>query len=375
MSAAVCAMLLGTSCQNEEIVKQVTTEEFTLKLDMGANSRTMMSENGPVWGNEEELYVVGDNGNSYGTLRMVWKSSDGKKAMFSGKITGDASKLQHMVYPVPNEDNQILMKMMYGANHNAPMLGTIVGGEVTGLGYEGGLVKLDFSPAAAGETFTAKVTDISSELIVGGYYAFNPISGTLTYHEVEGSVLEIKSVPSDGIVWLPVATDAPKGTPETITVSVTDKFGNTISETVKINKEGAAASEENSFPKMIYNESTGLAPDSEEIEIVTGEDALKIAFAEGGQYTLTEDVTLKEALTLAEGKALYLDLGGNEIIADFIGGVIYNHGTLDIKNGSINNKNAGTSGNDRANGVVNFGTMTFNHVNVGSDKNGRKCSS
>ena len=49
MSAAVCAMLLGTSCQNEEIVKQVTTEEFTLKLDMGANSRTMMSENGPVW--------------------------------------------------------------------------------------------------------------------------------------------------------------------------------------------------------------------------------------------------------------------------------------------------------------------------------------
>lgn len=364
-------MLLGTSCQNEEIVSRAEGQEFSLTLDMGAKSRTMMGENGAVWGDNEALYVVGDGGKSYGTLTMVWKSEDGKSAMFSGKITGDAGKLEHMVYPVPNGGNIISVKSLIGGNHNAPMVGRIVDGEVNGLGYEGGLVKLDFSTAAEDEDFTVKATNADGELIVGGYYQFDPVNGTLTYHEVEGSTLSIDNVPANGIVWLPVASDAPKGTPETITVSVTDKYGNTISGNVNINQGGAAASDNNSFPAMTYNETTGLAPDSEDVESVNGADALKTAFTNGGQYTLTSDVTITQALTLAEGKALYLDLGEFTITADFAGGAIINNGTLNITNGYIVNDNAGTAdAAGRAHGIVNYGTLTLKDVNVGSDEMG-----
>lgn len=318
----------------------------------------MMDNNEAVWGTDESIYVVGDGGKSYGTLNMVWRSEDGKSAMFSGKITGDANKLEHLVYPVPT-DNKIRMDAMDGSSHNAPMLGSIVDGEVTGLGYEGGLVKLELSTGAAGESFTVKASDNAGVSIVGGYYTFDPADGTLTYTETTGDVLEISNVPADGIAWVPVASDAPKGTPETITVSVTDKFGNTISGNVEVHEGGAAASDDNSFPKMTYDETTGLAPDSEDVEIVDGADALREAFANGGQYTLTDDVTITETLTLAEGKALYLDLGGNTINIDGQSATsvldIANRGTMNIFNGNISASNYENSRRC----IYNYGTMTI----------------
>jgi len=350
-------MLLGTSCQNEEIVSRTEGQEFSLTLDMGAKSRTMMGENGAVWGDNEALYVVGDGGKSYGTLTMVWKSEDGKSAMFSGKITGDAGKLEHMVYPVPTTDNKIQMNAMDGSSHNAPMVGKIEDGEVTGLGYQGGLVKLDFSSAAVGESFTVKATDNAGVSIVGGYYTFDPVNGTLTYTETTGDVLEISNVPSDGIVWVPVDSDAPKGTPETITVSVTDEFGTTISGDVNISQGGAAAEDGNVFPSMTYNENTGLAPTKS--ETVNDADYLKEAFTNGGQYQLTQDITLTEALSLPEDKSLYLDLNGKTITLDGSNAEevveIKNYGTLNIFNGKIEAANHENSRRC----IYNYGTMTI----------------
>lgn len=350
-------MLLGTSCKNEEIVSRTEGQEFSLTLDMGAKSRTMMGENGAVWGDNEALYVVGEGGKSYGTLTMVWKSEDGKSAMFSGKITGDAGKLEHMVYPVPNGENIISVKSLIGDNHNAPMVGRIVDGEVNGLGYGGGLVKLDFSTAAEDEDFTVKATNADGELIVGGYYQFDPVNGTLTYHEVEGSTLSIDNVPANGIVWLPVASDAPKGTPETITVSVTDKYGNTISGNVNISQGGAAAEDGNVFPSMTYDINTGLAPT--ESESVDGANVLEEAFTNGGQYLLTQDITLTKALSLPENKSLYLDLNGKTITLDGSNAEevveIENYGTLNIFNGKI----VATDYENSRRCIYNYGTMTI----------------
>lgn len=297
-------MLLGTSCQNEEIVSRAEGQEFSLTLDMGAKSRTMMGENGAVWGDNEALYVVGDGGKSYGTLTMVWKSEDGKSAMFSGKITGDASKLEHMVYPVPNEDNQIPMFTLDGANHNAPMVGSIEGGEVTDLGYVGGLVKVKVNGEVGENGVTLKAVEGNNAnagtSVVAGYYQFNPTSGTLEYKqyedgEGENNTVTVTNIPENGIIYLPVDTDATKDNAETITVSLTIGDKDPVVAQVKVAENGATESGENSFPVVNYDEVEGVVSSK-----VGTLDELKNALSIGGEYELTNDIETSEVLQIGK---------------------------------------------------------------------------
>jgi len=312
MCAAVCSMLLGTSCQNEEIVSRTEGQEFSLTLDMGAKSRTMMGENGAVWGDNEALYVVGDGGKSYGTLTMVWKSEDGKSAMFSGKITGDVSDLEHMVYPVPNEDNQIPMFTLDGANHNAPMVGSIEGGEVTDLGYVGGLVKVKVNGEVGQNGVTLKAVEGSNAntgtSVVAGYYQFNPTSGTLEYKqyevgEGENNTVTVTNIPENGIIYLPVDTDATKDNAETITVSLIIENEEPVVAQVKVAENGATESGENSFPVVNYDEGVGVVSSK-----VGTLDELKNALSIGGEYELTNNIETSEILQIGKN----VEIKGNE---------------------------------------------------------------
>lgn len=346
MSAAVCALLLGTSCQNEDIVNQAATQEFTLKLDMGANSRTMMSENGPVWGNEEELYVVGDNGNSYGTLRMVWRSSDGKSAMFSGKITGDASRLEHMVYPKP-VDNQIQMNTLNGANYNAPMVGSIEDGEVVDLGYIGSLVSIELDGLKGAEI----QNDPTGAKVIGGYYQFNPVNGTIEFKADQNGTLTITNIPDDGIVYIPVHTTADQNSKETIYMQLTGvtpegsdtqtDLGTPIVINANVAKNALVESNDNGF--------AFVGDEVVEYDVISDYEGFNTACTNGGVYKLGVDLNVGEDVTfvLKNGKEMILDLNGKKLSATSIKtGSNYNMfdvngGTLTVMNGEMEYEHKG----------------------------------
>ena len=97
---------------------------------------------------------------------------------------------------------------------------------------------------------------------------------------------------------------------------------------------------------------------------IAAKDALTSAFANGGSYVLTSDVTIEEALTLASG-TMVLDLDGNtlKIEGNTINNGLINNGKLTIKNGSINFN--GSTANGAA--IRNNAQIQLDNVNVTSE--------
>ena len=224
LSIAAMSMILATGCQNEELVQQTSADEYSLTLDMSTGSRTLHNEAGKcVWGDNEQLYVVGDGGKVYGTLTMKSKSADGKKAVFSGKVVGDPAKLRFMVYPVPETDGTIPMGNIDGTNHNAPMTGQInADGVVTGVDYAGGLIKV---PVTGISDMVVNAENKEGKVVTGGVYTFNPVTGQLTFDPDGGTPIYINNIEgTNGFVYVPVETDVTEDSAEKteeVTVEVT----------------------------------------------------------------------------------------------------------------------------------------------------------
>lgn len=106
------------------------------------------------------------------------------------------------------------MTKMYGTNYNAPMVGSISNGEVTGLAYEGGLVRIELDGVKAA-TFQNDAKKI------GAYYSFNPQNGTIELIEDEGGTLTVENIPADGVIYIPVVTSADKNNTEKVTMQLT----------------------------------------------------------------------------------------------------------------------------------------------------------
>ena len=261
LGVAAMSMILSTSCQNEEMIQQVSVSEYSLTLDMGVSSRTLHNEEGEcVWGEKEQLYVVGNGGKVFGTLTMKSKSADGKKAVFSGKVTGDPAKLQFMVYPVPEADGTIPMGNIDGTNHNAPMTGIINPDGRVIADYAGGLVKI---PVSGINDLKVNVKNLAGKSITGGCYAFNPATGKLTFDPNAGSSINISNIAqTNGFVYVPVETDADEGTQtetEEVTVEVTVGEGtNQQTQSFEtIVQEGAITAKD--IPGILIDESGTLA--------------------------------------------------------------------------------------------------------------------
>ena len=81
-----------------------------------------------------------------------------------------------------------------------------------------------------------------------------------------------------------------------------------------------------------------------QISAVSSKDDLKAAITNGGEVVLSEDVALNEALTVASGKTVSIDLNGqtltlSETSTTNVSDDITNNGTLTIKNGTIKSAN------------------------------------
>ena len=135
--------------------------------------------------------------------------------------------------------------------------------------------------------------------------------------------------------------------PITITLSVSD--GTTTKELITYNNKTVAR-------VKVYTATLNYG----EIEANTPTNKVKALFTNGGSLTLTENVTLDEALTLVSGKEVTLDLGGkiltlSEEATSTASDDITNNGTLTIKNGTIVSANTA---------IASYGNLTLIDCNV-----------
>lgn len=297
LGAAALSMFLATGCQNEELIQQSSANEYSLTLDMSTGSRTLHNENGEcVWGDNEQLYVVGDGGKVYGTLTMKSKTEGGRKAVFSGKVVGDPAKLRFMVYPVPASDGTIPMGDFDGRNHNAPMTGSInANGVVDNVDYAGGLVRMVMEGA---ETLDITTENSEGKSATSGTYTFNPSNGTLEFVAAPATAVAKVEVPASGVVYVPVAPvkDADGSTPTeeekkiTISVKVSEEAEAIEVPDVKIE---AGSINENSVPN--YTISGNIALPNEK---VSNFELLMKYLKEGKAIELTSDIQASQVITL-----------------------------------------------------------------------------
>lgn len=333
LSIAAMSMILATGCQNEELVQQTSADEYSLTLDMSAGSRTLHNAAGEcVWGDNEQLYVVGDGGKVYGTLTMKSKSADGKKAVFSGKVVGDPAKLRFMVYPVPETDGTIPMGNIDGTNHNAPMTGQInANGVVTDVDYAGGLIKV---PVTGISDMVVSAENKAGKVVTGGVYTFNPATGELTFDPDGGTPIYISNIEAtNGFVYVPVETDVTKESTEQteeVTVEVTIGEGaeeQTQSFPAEV-QEGAITTED--VPSFDVDEESGVMSVT-----VSSETQLAAALANGGEVILADNIELSKVIAIEEKIEVAIDLNGYAIV----GGEITNNGKLTITSTIISAEN------------------------------------
>lgn len=129
MGTAVAAMLLATSCQNEEIINQQESNLFRLEVQKGGSSRTAIASNGSVtWSKGDKLFVYGENG-TYGTLMLDDEDAGSESGTFNGFVYGNIKDLKYVAYGDGVKKVGDKVKVTLGditlPNSNAPMFATL----------------------------------------------------------------------------------------------------------------------------------------------------------------------------------------------------------------------------------------------------------
>lgn len=129
MSTAVAAMLLATSCQNEEIINQQESNYFRLEVQKGGSSRTAIASDGSVtWSKGDKLFVYGENG-TYGTLMLDDKDAGSESGTFNGFVYGNIKDLKYVAYgdgvKKVGDEVKVTLGDITLLNSNAPMFATL----------------------------------------------------------------------------------------------------------------------------------------------------------------------------------------------------------------------------------------------------------
>lgn len=326
MSMAVFAMMLSTSCSNEELVQNQFTgaREFSLTVDVNAGSRTVMDGQVNIWDGNDAVYVFSADGSVYGVLSidMNTLSPDGRTATFRGTVNGDAD-LRHVVFPAPKDNIptpanlKIGTDNVNGAEHNAPMYGEISGNNST-FEYLGGLVKFEIEGVKENQklAFEANVDD---EPVTGGVYRWDAANNKLVYEATGTTTIVTGLSDQNTTVYLPVAVDidadgnqtaAPKAS---IIANLYDGDNEPVQiineESIPISKGDIANTdgEKVTVPENAL-EGTGVKTVEELNQAIT-EGAYKIILA--GHL---QDVT--NTIVIPENKVLTIDLNGFGIHAN-----------------------------------------------------------
>lgn len=338
----VCAfsMLLATGCSNEELVEQIEQQQYTLEVGVGKNSRTYNDENGECnWGENEQIYVFSEDRTVSSVLTLL--SKNGNTATFAGTVSGDPAKLKYTIYPVPNKDGKIEMKTIDGNNHNAPMYGSIEGGGAK-LSFAGGVVKLDINGAGEGVFKAEGTKGVGS--VTGGHYTFNNETKKLEFVPGTSSVVEIKNIPDDGVVFLPVATEADlsENQKDVVTLTLTTPEGQTITENVEVAQGASTQSEENAFPSVNYDSTNGGLVKAKIEDLEGLEKALEV----GGEYELVKDITASTILKIRKGITI---IGNNKTVTStdsYVFEIMTSEINVEMNKLNIVNKSEKASGNN-----------------------------
>jgi len=284
ISAAVASMMM-VGCQNKDIVSEISDngEMFTLEINQGTGSRTEWGQNGETrWSTGDKIYVTSEDGTVTGVLTF----QGGNK--FKGFVYGgDASKLTHVLYPVP-ENGQIKINQPTGNKIGLPMMGELNQSK-TGANLDNlcALVKMPVEGVK-------DVTLADEGGLLTGHYEYN-----------DG---EIVFVPGEGNVIIPVVDGA-----ALFATSTQDEAGNTVNE-VEITVNNGT---DTYFIPVTQGEiETEDVPSIEisgnEVEAtmnVTTEAILEKALNEYDEVKLADDITIVEGVTVA-AETVTLDLNG-----------------------------------------------------------------
>ena len=123
----------AASCQNEDIQVQqdIQGQEFILEATFGAPTRTTLEEGTSsayqtVWSEGDQIYVCSADGRSKGILTLS-QGAGKNSGKFRGFVSGDASQIEHAIFPVP-KNGVIDLSNVDAGEVDAPMTADVSGG-------------------------------------------------------------------------------------------------------------------------------------------------------------------------------------------------------------------------------------------------------
>lgn len=389
---ALCSALFATSCTNENLAPDANGgHQVKVKVSVGEESRTMIGDNGMnVWNPNagEEIFVISEDGNVYGTLQLDESSlgEDGNSAFFKGTVIGNPAQLKYAYYPAPRrEGNEWIIRMndVDGKNHKAPMYGNVVhdqaGSWSVNFNNAGALVRFQIT-GIKGEAVGFTAQDANDKYLTGGYYHLN--NGSLEFESSEDSreqMTTIYNFPEDGIVYLPIGLDA-----QSMQVRAASSIS--ISAVLHENQGPRELFEIENIPVEKNYISTYSVPNFDVPE--TGEPVKsEFIYATSGEgkhtwetalnadmtsFKLAENIVLERALVLNVNKTITLDLNGKKV--ELTGTISGGGAVFEVSNGVLNiigngqviaSTEANATGNNavwvRQNGKVNIYGGTFSN--------------
>ena len=333
-------MTVATGCSNEESLEQVQNGNTVLAvIENGLDARTSVNDAYEVTWTADDAFSVWSNGTKAATLTLSGEAG-GTTGSFT--IDNNIELTEDMVALFPTSD---AMSYTFATNYtsqetDAPMAGSFADGKFS-FNLLTAMVRVVVDNVPAGEA----VLTISSENEV--------LTGTSTLSNGE------LSVPEDGDKEVTVTINNAEAGTLTFDVPVpVQNYANGLSVKLTSGTTEIFSKKTNAIDAAvgkIYVLDTSVLSDA---------DALMQAFADGGEYVLSSDVTLTETLGLAVGKNVTLDLGGKTLTINNASGYgVNNWGTLSVTNGKI--VYDGPSYNYAA--IVNKGVVSLNNVDITSD--------
>jgi len=293
--SACLLAFMATGCQDDGIVKQSAGEGnlFTLEVNRGADSRTTLGENGAtLWSKGDKLYVTSADGEVTGVLTLEGNGGSAN-GIFKGYIFGgEAKDLDHLVFPVPNmqEENMTIDMSKRNANKlDAPIVGSLEDGAVASIKNVGALIAVNVE-GGAGEALELSVKDSDDNDVLGGVYTFDVATGELVYTAPSQAEAVEVTVPESGVIYVPVSVPVvAEGSEDAPEVSLTIKRGDDeeITRNVEVVEGKPSLADD-----IAIDENVGLASF---IEVSTQEELVE-ALAEEGEVAikLTQNIVVVE---------------------------------------------------------------------------------
>lgn len=209
------SLLMASSCQNEAVVSDTQSSEYTLNVSSFVGSRTYVEENGEVkWSEGDKLYVYGQNVS--GVLTLI-DGVDDKEGTFSGFVFGNPQNLQWAVFGdnVKGTSNgaQFTIAEISDPNSNSPMIGKIQSGKVD-LEHLCGMVRITINNLP--ENADIKLTGTN---IAGTAEVKEGVLQTPSYN----NEISIKAAKGNKTIEVPVFATANQETNVSFTLSVNNK--------------------------------------------------------------------------------------------------------------------------------------------------------